>query len=284
MGYSVLDSYSRWWRMRGLADTTLKTYVSSLNIFVRDVLADDEAALLDVDRGTLEHYVDKRLTTSVNAAHCDVRAFKSFYGWASGDGDEMDENPAKRLRHPKVDEPPVRVATDEVLEKLIKVCGRDKLGRRDAAVISVLYSGPRRGELVVCDLEHLDLANGWLSIPKTKGGRPRRIPLAPIAVTAIDRWLRVRGEAPGPLFVSHRGERLLPNGIGQMILRRSREAGVEFASHDARRLLAERLIRSGNEVALSSLAGWAPGSRMPARYSRMHAEEIAHDVFRKVVG
>lgn len=230
MAYSLIDPTGRWWRTRGNAETTLNTYRNSLRLLVGDVLDGDEDALLEVDRELLESYVDRRLTKSVNAANSDVRAFKPFYGWASGDGDEIDTNPAVRLRRLKVSEPPVKVATDEELEEHIQVCGRDGLGRRDAAIIATLYSGPRCGELVVVDLEHLDLEEGWLTIPRTKGGRPRRIPLHPTAIAAIDRYLRWRGEEPGPLFLSHRGGRLSPNGLGQMIRRRSDEAGVEFRS------------------------------------------------------
>jgi hypothetical protein len=34
MGYSLLDSYSRNWRMRGNSDTTLATYLNSLRLFI----------------------------------------------------------------------------------------------------------------------------------------------------------------------------------------------------------------------------------------------------------
>ena len=111
------------------------------------------------------------MQASVYAADSDVRCFRRFFGWASGDGDEMDDNPAKRLRQPKFAEPPVRVAAEDEMEKMIAVCERDKLGRRDAAMIAVLYSGPRLGELCVVDLPHLDLEEGWMTVPKTKSGR-----------------------------------------------------------------------------------------------------------------
>lgn len=284
MVYSLINSWSRWWRMRGLAETTLVNYTSCLRMFVRDVLHGDEAALLDVDRTMLESYVERRMEKSVNAADSDVRAFRSFFGWASGDGDEMDLDPAKRLRQPKIAEPLVRVATPDEMEKLIAVCERDKLGRRDAAMIAVLYSGPRRGELCVIDMEHLDLEGGWLTIPKTKSGRPRRIPLHPTkAMAPLDRYLRLRGTDDGPLFQSRTGKRLLPNGVGQMIQRRSEQAGVEFSSHDARRMLATTWLLGtdnadgtrtpGSETGLMAVAGWS-STKLCARYARGAAETI----------
>jgi site-specific recombinase XerD len=80
MAYSLIGSWSRWWRTRGRSETTLRNYSCSLSMFVRDVLGGDEMALLDVDRGTLESYVDRRLRKSANAADSDVGAFRSFFG------------------------------------------------------------------------------------------------------------------------------------------------------------------------------------------------------------
>jgi site-specific recombinase XerD len=98
MGYSLIDSWSRWWRLQNRAETTLINYTSSLRLFIRDVLDGDEAALLDVDRGMLEGYVERRMQKPVNAADSDVRAFRSFFGWASGDGDEMGSPSPSRSR------------------------------------------------------------------------------------------------------------------------------------------------------------------------------------------
>jgi hypothetical protein len=61
MGYSLLHSYGRHWRMRGNADSTLVTYLNSLGLFVRDVLGGDQSALLDADRDLLERYVERRM-------------------------------------------------------------------------------------------------------------------------------------------------------------------------------------------------------------------------------
>jgi site-specific recombinase XerD len=73
MTYSLLDSYGRWWRMRGNAETTVNTYLNSLRLLIRDVLRGDEFGLLDVDRAMLEQYVERRLQQSVNAANSEAR-------------------------------------------------------------------------------------------------------------------------------------------------------------------------------------------------------------------
>lgn len=284
MAFSLLNSYARHWRMQGRADTTLATYLNSLRLFIRDVLGGDEAGLVDVDRAPLEAYVECRMVeVSANSASNDVRAFKSFYRWAEEE-DEVDVNPAKRLKHPRVDEPPVKVATDDDLERLLGVCGRDMLGRRDAAMIALLaYAGLRRAELCVLDLEHVDLDEGRLTIPKTKSGRPRTVPLHAEVVARLDRYMRSRGERPGPLFVPHRGGRMRPNGVGQMMERRAKAAGADVRAHAFRRRFAtEYLRRGGGEVALQALGGWS-SKAMIASYTRMDREVLAADEYRRVM-
>jgi integrase len=188
------------------------------------------------------------------------------------------------LKHPKVEEPPVKVATDDDLARLLKVCGRDKLGRRDAAMIALLaYAGLRRGELCVLDLEHLDLDQGVLMIPKTKAGRPRTVPLHSEVMVRLDRYLRWRGDDPGPLFEPHRGERIRPNGVGQMMERRAKAAGVDVRAHAFRRRFATTYLRNGgNVVSLQALAGWSSPT-MIASYTRMDREALAIEDYRRVM-
>ena len=224
-------------------------------------------------------------TVSANSASNDVRAFKSFYKFLEED-DEIDANPAKRLRQPKVGQPNVKVATDDDLAKMLAVCGRDKLGRRDAAIISLIaYLGVRRADVCVIDLEHLELEAATLTIPTSKNRKPRTVPLHPEVVGRIDRYLRLRGERPGALFLPHRGERLKPNGVGQMIERRAKAAGVDVRAHAFRRRFAVDFWRrsGGNIVSLQYLGDWTSPA-MPARYTASERSRLAAEDLRRAWG
>ena len=110
----------------------------------------------------------------------DFRAIRSFYAWLL-DEEELDANPALRLHGPKVAETPVTVATETDYKRLLAVCPKATwAGRRDAAVIGCLWwGGFRRGELAVLDVGHVDLDSAVITIPRTKGGVPRRVPDPP---------------------------------------------------------------------------------------------------------
>jgi len=84
-----------------------------------------------------------------------------------------------------------------------KGCAR-RQAVRDVAIVRLLFNlGLRRGEVVGLDVAHYDREGGRLSI-KGKARTARQwmeLAKAPEAVAALDRWLAVRGTAPGPLFV-----------------------------------------------------------------------------------
>jgi integrase/recombinase XerD len=283
--YPILVSFARSWRMQGRADSTIDGYVYVLN-----QLADrlgGEAGLITATRDELEEYVVQRLAVvSPSAVSFDVRAIRAFFKWTTDEG-ETPLNPAQKLKHPKVDEPPVRVATEHDLKRLVGTCDKtDPLGRRDAAILGLLaWGGLRRSELCVIDIGDLDLDRRSLAIPKTKVGRPRQVPLHPDAVALLDRWVRARGTEPGPLFTTRTGRRITSNAVGQMFSKRCAMVGLEgLGTHAFRRGLAIRWLREGgSETSLRAIAGWT-STRMVGTYTRMASEELAHDEYRKILG
>jgi site-specific recombinase XerD len=281
---SILDSYLRWWKMTGRAESTGENYVRQLRRFAKTL--GGEKFLPTVQRHQLDQYVADRMSdVSPDAATYDVRAFKSFYGWLHAE-DEIDHNPAAKLKHPKVDEPPVTVAVETDYRRMLAACDRkSKLGRRNAAIIAMFWStGMRRGELVGLDLDDVDLNSRTARIARSKTGKPRTVPLSDECIQLVDRWIRARGSEPGPLFLGRTGKRLSSNAIGQMFSDVAAEAGVEVTTHSFRRALGTRwLAAGGSETGLQLVAGWT-STRMVARYTRMNAEELAADEYRRLFG
>ncbi len=89
------------------------------------------------------------------------------------------------------------------LQKLFNACAKDEstAGRRDAAIIAVLYGGGlRRSEVVKLDRSDYDRDTGELRIRGAKGRRDRTAYASNGTVDALAEWLEVRGDEPGPLF------------------------------------------------------------------------------------
>ncbi len=162
----------------------------------------------------------------------------------------------------------------------------DAQGRRDAAVIAILYAcGLRRAELVGLDVADYDphANGGTLRVRRGKGNKERLVPVAAGAAVYLDGWLEVRGGSPGPLFhaLSGRvdngrvdngrvsGGRLSTQTVYDILRARSEAAGVRpLSPHDFRRTFVSLLLDAGEDiVTVQKLAGHA-SVETTARYDR----------------
>ena len=108
-------------------------------------------------------------------------------------------------------EPRGRAVEQEELRKLFKVCAADSspAGRRDAALLAVLYSGGlRRAEVCALDLADFDARECALTVRSGKARQDRTVFLSPKACRLLKAWTAERGGDQGPLFnpISGAGE------------------------------------------------------------------------------
>lgn len=186
-----------------------------------------------------------------------------------------------------------RALTAGELRSLFEVCASDSspAGRRDAALLAVLYgAGLRRSEVVNLDLADYDRDTGALAVRGAKGNRDRLAYLAGGARQALDDWLSVRGNADGPLFVPvtkgkavRLGDRMSAQAVYGLLRKRGAQANVgAFSPHDLRRSFVSDLLDAGADVSMvQKLAGHAQPTttakydRRPER-SKRKAAELLH--------
>jgi integrase len=149
-----------------------------------------------------------------------------------------------------------RALTKQELRLLFAACGDGPGGRRDAAALACLY-GCRRSEPVALDLADYDPGSGRLRIRQAKGNKHRNAYLTNGAKRAMDDWLEVRGDEPGPLLVPVDAigrvtmRRLRDQALYEICKRLARRAGIDrFSPHDLRRTFAGDMLDAGADVAL----------------------------------
>jgi site-specific recombinase XerD len=269
--------------------------------------------LLDAERAHLKRYLAERKDAGLGAStrHKDWQMIGAFYAWVAipgrrGGGGLLAENPMDAVRGPHVPKQRTTRAAkpDEVaaLEDHFEQVARQRRGggeaeraRRNAVAVSLMFrSGVRVGELPWIDLaDVVTRPNGRRAIhlhaAHTKSGQDRMVPVLADTERLLKRYLRQRGEAPGPLLLGREAHtaaadrRLTSSSIAETITRAARRLGLDVRSHQLRRGFTAQYLRAGGDVlSLEVVGGWAD-HRMPRLYLADEEAEAALDRFHDVV-
>lgn len=178
-------------------------------------------------------------------------------------------------------EPSGRWVSRPELRALFEVCDSSNAGRRDTALLALLFgAGLRRGEVSGLALE--DITDGCAIIRRSKGNKSRSVPLSAPVQDAINEWASCLDH--GPLLRQvDKGDNIRLAGMsGEGIRRRllvlSRRAGVSsFRPHDARRSYASTLLDAGADLCVVARLLGHSSVQVTAGYDRRgaRAEEEA---------
>src|SRR5262244_3057944 len=134
-------------------------------------------------------------------------------------------------------------------------------GVRDYAVIAALLgTGLRVSELLGLDREQWD--GHALSRVRIKGNRRiKAVPMTAEGRKAVEEWVKARGDAPGPLFLTARRQRLGRKQVYEILKRVERQANAHLP-------VKERFTVSPTSSAIPSCGSLQKpkGSSMPRRH------------------
>lgn len=176
----------------------------------------------------------------------------------------VEYNPADGVRAPKTRRRlPETLEVDQV-GRLMALPGQDPLDYRDRAILELFYAaGLRLSELSALDLAALQSGDGLVEV-LGKGGKARRVPIGRMARSAVNAWIKVRGQLAAPsetaLFVGRRGTRLSHRAIQARIKHRAIEQGMprHVHPHMLRHCFASHLLESSGDLrAVQELLGHA---------------------------
>jgi integrase/recombinase XerD len=265
---SAVDAYLDHLRVeRALAPNSISSYASDLAKLAafaeeQGVTAPEKLDpvivtrfLVSLDRGGLGA---RSATRHLSA----VRGFCRFLvreRWIGADPTAEIATPRLGRRLPAV------LTLDEVLRLLEAPDAAKPRGRRDRAMLSLMYAaGLRVSELCGLKASDLDRRRGFVNV-LGKGGKRRLVPVGEVALSEIDDYLKQprpaqKGRSHPALFLSSWGRPLSRQGFWKLVLRYARKAGITkpISPHKLRHSFATHLLERGADLrSVQALLGHA---------------------------
>lgn len=262
---------------KNVSKSTLDAYrrdLSSLLSFLRELGVEELPA---VGKHHLLRYMTQLRSKGRKGSTLSRRvvAIRSFFRYLIREG-IVDKDPTVYMESPKLEHKPPKVLSQEEAEALMNAPKAETpAGLRDKAMLELLYAtGIRVTELVSLDMEHLDLALGYIRCT-APGSKERIVPVGKMASDAVTAYIeRGRGSllASGSdkqsdadrraLFLNHSGTRLSRQGFWKMVKSYAREAGIRdgehITPHTLRHSFAAHLIGNGADLrAVQEMMGHA---------------------------
>jgi len=192
---------------------------------------------------------------------------RSFYAFLEKKG-MVDRNPSADVSAPKREKYiPAYLPVDEMFRLLDRPDVTRPLGKRDRAILEVLYScGIRVSELTGLDVVHVDFGQRLVKV-LGKGNKERIVPIGREALRTLEDYIRETStprkkiygdEQKSPLFMNARGGRLTTRSVGKLVKRYGREGSLmlDISPHALRHTFATHLLDGGADLrAVQELLG-----------------------------
>jgi len=220
--------------IKGLRPLSIEAYVRDLRAFENYLKRDIVTASVDEILSFLALF-DKASTR--NRKLSSINAFFTFC--------ERSEFIAQKpkLRVAKTAENlPKFLEYDAISHMLQAIDRKSEQGMRDYALILFLYAtGCRVSEAV--SARKSDLHEGWLKIRNAKGDKERMVPVAPLAMEALEAYLHTRKQESDHLWLSYQGKPLSRISVFKIV---RKYLGV--SPHVLRHSFATALILGGADL------------------------------------
>jgi site-specific recombinase XerD len=179
---------------------------------------------------------------------------------------KVNHNPARLVKHRQENNARVRWLSSEE-ETRLRACIEATCRQHLPELELALHTGMRLGEMYGLTWENVNLSRRVLTIPRSKNGEVRHVPLNSRAIVALEE-LRMRSDATGPVVRNLEGEPLAgPRYWFEPAISKAKIR--KFSWHCLRHTFASRLVMAGVDLrTVQELMGHKNIS-MTVRYSHL---------------
>ena len=212
-----------------------------------------------LDGETLRAFVAAEHRRGLGATSLQRRlsACRSFFAWQLRRG-VLPANPATGLRAPKAPRKLPNVLDPDEMTRLVEVPDADPIGKRDRALLELMYSsGLRLAEVCGLHWRELDLDQGMVRVTG-KGSKTRMVPVGRHACAALLAWraqssaanAAAHADAGLPVFPGRGGAPIGPRAIQLRVRQLAQQQGIwkRVHPHLLRHSFASHVLESSGDL------------------------------------
>ena len=247
---------------RGRSTNTIAAYRRDLGEYVAALRA-DASTVADASTAAIERHLHAlhasgRAPASVARSAAAIRQLHRFLL----DDGRAAHDPAADVAAPRVPAGIPKPLTEDEVSSLLQAADRaDPVGRRDLAILELLYAtGMRVSELVGLDLGDVDLDDGLARV-FGKGAKERIVPVGGHARRAVGDWLRLgrpdlvperwaRRTDAAAMFLGVRGRRMSRQHVWAVLQEYGESIGIadRLSPHVLRHSCATHMLDHGADL------------------------------------
>ena len=227
--------------IKSLASNSVDSYIADLNEF-EAFLLEKKSSLLNSTSENLIDYL--QLIKNPNTQNRHLSSINSFYKFAEENFDDIIKPKASFAKLPK--KLPKYLNDEQILNNLELIDKSNETGLRDYAIILFLYAtGVRVSELI--QIKKSDIEKNWIRILFAKGSKQRVVPIAEIALKALNEYLENRTKKSEYLFINYLG-----NPLSRVSIFKICKQYYNVSPHVFRHSYATSLILGGADLMVVS--------------------------------
>lgn len=223
---------------RGLSRSTLMSYAFD----IKDFFEKTNYQVPDIQSVTNYFKILKANGLKETSINRKISCLKVFFKFLKREG-YIDHNPTYSLELKKTWIKPPKILKTEDLERFFKAIALDSVeGLRDYALFMLMYaSGLRVSEVIGLEITHLK--DGFVFV-RGKGNKERIVPVAPVAINAVDDYLKYRDDANKWLFLDQKGMPISRFTVFKRLKNYLKKAGLDlvYSPHSFRHAFATHLL------------------------------------------
>lgn len=227
----------------------------------RDIDEPDNVTNTEIVAFLMELKNEGRAPATVNRKMASVRAYYNYLV----EKQIISQNPTHNIKTPKVEKKGLEYLSIEEVDKLLAMPDDSIRGKRDRAILELLYAtGIRVNEVIAANVSDVNLRIGFFTCPGESGkariipiGRPAKAALEEYIFNSRDMIVKENKEEKA-LFVNYYGKRMTRQGLWKIMKEYAGKAGLtqKLTPHILRNSFAVHMVQNGADLkSLQELLG-----------------------------